>query len=36
MANNINWGDIYCVSYFGNENNEQTIHINSQPNCFAQ
>ena len=36
MANNINWGNIYCVSYFGNENNEQTIHINSQPNCFAQ
>ena len=35
MANNINWAGIYCSSWFGNEQNENTIHINSQPNCFA-
>jgi hypothetical protein len=34
MANNINWGEIYCDSWFGDEDNEQTIHIDSQPNCF--
>ena len=32
MANNINWGESYCNSWFGN--NENTLHINSQPICF--
>jgi hypothetical protein len=35
MANSINWGEIYCSSYFGDEDNEQTLHIQSQPNCFV-
>ena len=35
MANSINWGEIYCSSYFGDNDNEQTLHIQSQPNCFA-
>ena len=35
MANSINWGEIYCSSYFGDNDNEQTIHNQSQPNCFV-
>lgn len=35
MANSINWGEIYCSSYFGDNDNEQTLHIQSQPNCFV-
>ena len=35
MANSINWGEIYCSSYFGDDDNEQVLHIQSQPNCFA-
>ena len=34
MANSINWGEIYCDSWFGNEDNEQTIHIDSQADSF--
>lgn len=35
MANNINWGEIYCVSWFGYDDNKNTVQINSQPNCFV-
>lgn len=35
MANAINWGEIYCSSWFGDESNETTLHINSQPTCFV-
>lgn len=34
MANTINWGEIYCSTYWGDVDNEQTIHIESQPECF--
>lgn len=34
MANSINWEEIYCNSYFGGNDNEQTIHNKSQPNYF--
>jgi hypothetical protein len=32
--NNINWGNIYCSSWFGDTANESTLHIASQPECF--
>ena len=35
MANAINWGEIYCSSWFGDESNEETLHISSQPQCFS-
>jgi hypothetical protein len=35
MANAINWGEIYCSSWFGDVSNESTLHIDSQPNCFV-
>ena len=34
MANQINWGEIYCNAWFGNESNESTIHTSGQPQCF--
>ncbi len=34
MANTINWGEIYCVSYFGDSSNLVTIQIDSQPECL--
>lgn len=35
MANAINWGEIYCNTWFGDVSNEATLHISSQPNCFV-
>ena len=34
MANTIDWGKIYCSTWWGDEDNEQTLHIDSQPECF--
>jgi len=34
MANTINWGEIYCVSYFGDSFNLNSIQIDSQPECL--
>jgi hypothetical protein len=35
MANTIDWGVIYCSTYWGDVDNEQTLHIDSQPSCFV-
>lgn len=34
MANNINWGQIYCSSWWGNSANEVSIDIASEPACM--
>lgn len=35
MSNTIDWGKIYCSTWWGEESNEETIHIPSQPACFV-
>jgi len=32
--NDINWGQVYCSSWFGDDANILTINISSQPECF--
>ncbi len=32
MANNINWGQIYSSSWWGNNPNQSTVDIPSKPN----
>lgn len=34
MANSINWGNIYCSSWWGNNTNQSTIDIDSKPECL--
>ena len=34
MANTINWGEIYCSSWWGNTSNQSTIDIDSKPQCL--
>ena len=34
MANTIDWAKIYCSTWWGDESNEDTLHIDSQPPCF--
>lgn len=34
MANQINWGEMYCSTWFGDVSNEVTIHNSGQPTCF--
>jgi len=34
MANNINWGNIYCSSWWGISSNNYTIDIPSEPSCM--
>ncbi len=34
MANVINWGEIYCSSWWGNNSNQSTINIDSKPQCL--
>ena len=34
MANSINWGNIYCGSWWGNTSNQATIDIDSKPECL--
>jgi len=36
MANTINWGQIYCSSWWGASTNESTIDIDSEPACMNQ
>ena len=35
MSNAIDWGKIYCSTWWGDAANEDTLHIASQPNCFV-
>ena len=35
MSNSIDWGSIYCETWWGDVANELTLHIDSQPNCFV-
>lgn len=35
MANTINWGEVYCITEWGDADNENTLHIDSQPSCFV-
>jgi hypothetical protein len=34
MANVINWGEIYCSSWWGDNSNQSTINIDSKPQCL--
>lgn len=34
MANVINWGEIYCSSWWGDNSNQSTIDIDSKPQCL--
>lgn len=34
MSNTIDWGVIYCSSYWGDASNKQTILIDSKPSCL--
>jgi len=34
MANSINWGEIYCSSWWGDVSNQLTIDIDSKPDCL--
>jgi hypothetical protein len=34
MANAINWGEIYCSSWWGNDSNQLAIDIASEPACM--
>lgn len=34
MANVINWGEIYCSSWWGDASNQSTIDIDSKPQCL--
>jgi hypothetical protein len=34
MANSINWGEVYCFTYFGDEDNN-TRAIGNVPTCFS-
>jgi len=36
MANNINWGEIYCSSWWGATANQFTIDIDSEPACMNE
>lgn len=36
MANSINWAEIYCSTWWGDDSNEDTLHIDSQPTCFVE
>ena len=33
MANNINWGESYCNSWWGNLTNQSAIDNDSKPEC---
>jgi len=35
MANSINWGEIYCSSWWGSLSNQSTIDISSEPSCMT-
>lgn len=35
MANTIDWGKVYCTTWWGDSSNVVTIDIDSQPICFA-
>ena len=34
MSNSINWGEIYCSSWWGDTANQLTIDIDSKPECL--
>ena len=34
MANVINWGEIYCRSWWGDNSNQSTVDIDSKPQCL--
>ena len=34
MSNAIDWGEVYCSTWWGDTSNENTLHIASQPPCF--
>ena len=34
MSNAIDWGKIYCSTWWGNASNVETINISSRPFCF--
>jgi len=34
MANNINWGESYCNSWWGNSSNQSAIDNDSKPECM--
>lgn len=36
MANTINWGEIYCSSWWGVSTNESAIDIDSEPTCMNE
>ena len=36
MANTINWAEIYCNSWWGNNANQFTIDIDSEPECMNE
>ena len=37
MSNQINWGEIYCNSYWGSESvNQFSINIDSAPTCLSE
>ena len=36
MANNINWGESYCNSWWGNSSNQSAIDNDSKPECMDQ
>lgn len=33
--NSINWGSVYCVSWWGDVSNTASVDVTSQPACFA-
>lgn len=36
MANTIDWAKIYCYSWWGDNSNQQTIDIDSEPACMNE
>lgn len=34
MSNTINWGNIYCSSWWGSSSNQNTIDIDSKTECL--